>query len=107
MLTKEIQKEHAKAKERGCCICYCADSFQARASGGRRGAIPIFLSSSPLLPFLSDLTLTVTTTSPLHPPPPPPLPEPRISQGALNSLALFDLGRSGVSVRYKPMVNHE
>lgn len=29
------------------------------------------------------------------------------SQGALNSLALFDLGRSGVSVRYKPTVNHE
>lgn len=42
-----------------------------------------------------------------NPHPGTPSPEKHFSQGALNSLALFDLGRSGVSVRYKPTVNHE
>lgn len=61
---------------------------------------------------LSDLAIAITT-SPLpttqtsSPTCPHLLPEPCFSQEALNSLALFDLGRSGVSVRYKPTVNHE
>lgn len=91
-----LSKERERKKDRK----NSADKFQAGVIGVRRGASP--LSSHNLTLTITPATLHSSPT-PLH----PPLPETHFSQGALNSLALFDLGRSGVSVRYKPTVNHE
>lgn len=86
---------------RGWFWSYSSDIFQERASGEQE-LFPHFPLTPPSYPFWSD-----RNNRPLLLPITPPLPGPHISQEALNSLALFDLGRSGVSVRYKPMVNHE
>lgn len=64
-------------------------------------------SPSPgFLDHLISFTFTPDCNNP-NPPTSPPPSEPDISQGALNLPALFDLGRSGVSVPYKPTASHE
>lgn len=53
---KERTNQHTKAKKRNCCCSYCADSFQARASGVSRGSpiLSSFLLTPPSFPLWSD-----------------------------------------------------